>query len=141
MLKMEFRFVALKQDSIATKLGDRKYNDILEVVEDAKTYYRIYLNDLKNDNNRTAPKHFVQVEFDENLLLTLKAYTWTLDNKERSSKLVKDETEEVYLNDIILKTGNLYTYDGNRDIRENDISDEIYTLKRKEFILKNLKEY
>jgi len=138
---MDFIFVALKKDSYSKKDGEKKLNDIIKIKEKDEFYYRIYLNDDNNINDINAPKIFVQVPADDDLLIRLKQYTWTLDNNEDSrearavyckSEASKNE-KAIKLKDILSIHGYDNGIDTIDDIRDNDIPNDIYGSKRKEY--------
>lgn len=126
---MEFRFINKCKASPATKNGELKLNDIIEVKEEDGVYYRIYLNN--------SP-HYVEVPANNIMLFELKSMTWTLDNIEKNSKLVKSNSNEcrtVYLSDILERFGyerlEYEVYPNKSSISR--IPSESYYEKRKEF--------
>lgn len=138
---MDFIFIALKKDSYSKKDGENKYNDIIKIKENDKFYYRIYLNDDRNNNDIIAPKIFVQIPYDDNLLISLKQYTWTLDNtegnREANAVYCKSEANKGEKSIKLIDILNIHGYDNGidtvDDIRENDILDSTYGSKRKEY--------
>ena len=88
----------------------------------------------------------MKVPADDNLLSSLIQYTWTLDNIEGNreanavySKSVASKKEKsIKLKDILRKHGYEKGIDTTDDIKKNDIPDNIYTTKRKEFISKSM---
>ncbi|MBM7869246.1 hypothetical protein JOC70_000715 [Clostridium pascui] len=123
---IEFEFVNKCRTSPATKNGELKLNDIIEVKEEDGVYYRIYLNN--------SP-YYAETPANNEMLKEFKDKTWTLDNKERSSKLVKSNSDSeegtVYLSDVLEKFG----YDSlSYEVypkKINKIPDKLYDEKRK----------
>lgn len=126
---IEFEFVNICRTSPATKSRELKLNDIIQVKEEDGVYYRIYLNN--------SP-HYVEVPVNSIMLSELKSITWTLDNKEKNSKLVKsnsNENETVYLSDILERFGydslEFEIYPNKPSISR--IPNEMYYEKRREY--------
>ncbi|WP_026881340.1 hypothetical protein [Clostridium akagii] len=96
---MEWKFVNKRKESYASKSGEYKLNDIVEIKEnDGQVYYRIYLNN--------AP-FYVKVPADIILLSQIKDITWT---KEPNTNVVKSNSdEEIYLSKIL----NRFNYKSN----------------------------
>ncbi|HEY8890704.1 MAG TPA: hypothetical protein VIM70_10650 [Clostridium sp.] len=126
---MEFEFVNICRTSPAKKSGELKLNDIIEVKKEDGVCYRIYLNN--------SP-HYAEVPTNNIMLFELKSMTWTLDNKERSSKLVKSNSVEkgtVYLSDVLKRFGydNL-AFEVYLNVTSiSRISNDMYYEKRKEY--------
>lgn len=126
---IEFKFVNKCRTSPATKSRELKLNDIIEVKEEDGVYYRIYLNN--------SP-HYVEVPANNIMLFELKPITWTLDNKEKNSKLVKSNSNEngtIYLSDILERFGygrlDFEIYPNKPNISR--IPNEMYYGKRREY--------
>lgn len=121
---MEFKFVNKRNIAPATKNHELKLNDMLEVVEEDGVYYRIYLNNLE---------YYVELPADNIMLIELKTHTWTLDNTERNSKLVKSGKDNIYLSDVLER----YGYDRSDyeviPLKYSGIDKETYDKKRNEF--------
>ncbi len=122
---MEIKFLNLRVQSPATKSGEYKLNDIIEVKDDNnETYYRIYLN---NEDS------YAEVPADLSMLPELKSMTWTLDNKVKNSKVVRCITGNIQLQEILDK----YGYEGVRyevlDNFLNPIPENLYREKRLEY--------
>lgn len=120
---MIIKFVNLCDPSPATKLGEYKLNDIVEIMDEDDLYYRVYLNN---------EPYYVKVPADLILLSELKDKTWTLDNTNRDSKIVKCGVLDIYLSDIL----NKYGYSTKLELFENNIDpipEELYRKKRLEF--------
>lgn len=121
---MEIKFLNLRTVSPATKSGEYKLNDIVQVKDIESTKYRIYINN---------GDYYAEVPDDNVMLIELKNKTWTLDNKEKNCKLVKCGTESTYLSEVLKKYG--YN-ENNYNVFKNDINlipDELYKQKRREF--------
>lgn len=126
---MNFKFVNLSNGYYAKKNGERELNDILEVNDEDGVYYRIYLN---------KSNHYAEVPVNNKMLKELKDRTWTLDNKEKNSKLVKSNSEvdyTIYLSDVLERFGydrlDYEVYPDKPNISR--IPQKLYIEKRKEY--------
>lgn len=126
---MDFKFVNKSNDFYAKKNCERELNDILEVNDEDGTYYRIYLN---------KSSHYAEVPTNDDMLQELKTMTWTLDNKEKNSKLVKSNSEinhTTYLSDVLEHFGydrlDYEVYPDKPNISR--IPQKLYIEKRKEY--------
>lgn len=126
---MNFKFVNLSKECYAKKNGERELNDILEVNDEDGVYYRIYLN---------KSNHYAEVPVNDDMLQELKIRTWTLDNKEKNSKLVKSNSEmncTIYLSNVLEHFGydrlDYEVYPDKPTISR--IPQKLYIEKRKEY--------